>query len=183
MNVDAFFVGVESGNQRLLNIMNKGITTEQIINTHELAKKYKIKIEAFMLMSIPTQTIKEMHEDFKFSTMLMKKYNSIIDYSIMYCYPNTPLFNYAKEKFPNKFDIKDWSLERHKWRFPNVPLYIEEGHNADELIALYKSFRFKINRMSIPKHKLPLLSAKYIARNLYRKTMHTFNKDFITGKR
>lgn len=182
MNVENLYFGAESGNQRLLNMMRKGITVKQIADAHELTKKYGIKTTTFMLMSIPTQTIKEMWEDIRFAKMLISKYKTTIDYSILYLYPNTPVFYEAKAKDP-RYDIKDWSQFQHKWRYPNVPIYVdaELGYKLEDLIKLYRKFRFEIDLMQTPKRRLVTAGVKYVGRNVYRKLVlaanpnHKFN--------
>ena len=43
-------LGIESANQRVLNGIKKKITIEQIVNTCEIAKKYKIKVYAYIMV-------------------------------------------------------------------------------------------------------------------------------------
>lgn len=62
----AFYIGFESGSQRMLNTYNKGITIEQGLQVAEWCHKYDIKIAASFIINHPaeTQEDKELTEKF-----------------------------------------------------------------------------------------------------------------------
>ena len=66
---EAMFLGVESGSQRLLDILNKNITIEQIEEAITLCKKYKIKTYCSLLTGAPNET----YEDHLMTKKLMEK--------------------------------------------------------------------------------------------------------------
>jgi len=57
-----FFLGVESGSQRILNKLNKGIAVKQIENAFDLINKYKFKATASVIVGSPTETKEEVQE-------------------------------------------------------------------------------------------------------------------------
>ncbi|MFH1420533.1 MAG: radical SAM protein [Candidatus Aenigmatarchaeota archaeon] len=177
MGVKDVYLGVESGNQRLLDLINKNQTVEQIINSLELCKKYGFHVTAFMLMNLPTQTREEIKSDLEFSKMIIRKHKVIVDYSILYCYPNTPVFKMLGR------EIKDWSAEQHKWRYPNVPIWEEPGKSKEEMIELYRKICMEINWVQTSIMKKPTAIVKYILRNAYRKTAILLNPDKKFGSR
>jgi radical SAM superfamily enzyme YgiQ (UPF0313 family) len=152
------YFGVESGVQRVLDVMNKQITIKQIVDSLELAKKYKIKTAIFILMSIPTETIDEMRQTIEFSKKLHKKYKCTVDLSILYAYPNTPVYKMAG------YDIKDWSVRRHNWKYPSVPIYIDKQYDYEKIMSLYKKFILELNIAQTRKKNLPVAAVKYIIR-------------------
>lgn len=60
------YFGIESGTQRVLDFLNKGITLHQIEDAVRLCKKNKIKIIASVMLGIPTQTRNENRETIRF---------------------------------------------------------------------------------------------------------------------
>ena len=56
------FLGVESGSQRILNKLNKGIAVKQIENAFDLINKYKFKATASVIVGSPTETKEEVQE-------------------------------------------------------------------------------------------------------------------------
>lgn len=60
-----FVIGFESGNQRILNLLQKGTTVEQNYKAAQICKKYKIKICATFMMGLPTETKEEVMDTIK----------------------------------------------------------------------------------------------------------------------
>ncbi len=58
--------GIESGNQRVLNFMKKGINLEQIRRALVLTKKAGIKTKGFLMMGLPSETEKEIEDTISF---------------------------------------------------------------------------------------------------------------------
>ena len=54
-----FVIGFESGSQRLLDMIKKGITVEQNIRAAEICRKYGIKIIGTYMYGLPTETPEE----------------------------------------------------------------------------------------------------------------------------
>jgi len=83
-------VGVESGSQRILNILNKNITIGQVRNAFALFRKYDINTCATFMIGNPTETI----EDIELTRKLASEINA--DYTQFFIttpYPGTKLYN------------------------------------------------------------------------------------------
>ena len=65
----AFYLGVESGSQEILDIINKQITVEQIENAINWCKKYNIKTYCSLITGLPGETYK----DYLITKKLMEK--------------------------------------------------------------------------------------------------------------
>ena len=87
-------IGIESSKQKYLDFMEKGIKTEQIIETLALAKRVGLPVFAFMMLGLPGQTKKEMLEEADFLKTHKVRYAS---FSILTVYPKTELYRLAKE--------------------------------------------------------------------------------------
>lgn len=83
-------LGVESGNQQLINNIKKGITLEQIRNAFRLTKKVGIETIAFTMIGLPGETEETMQQTIDFVKELDP---TIPKVSITTPLPGTPLFD------------------------------------------------------------------------------------------
>ena len=51
--------GVETGSQRLLDIISKGVTIKKISNAFQLTKQAGISMRGFFMLGLPTETYAE----------------------------------------------------------------------------------------------------------------------------
>lgn len=58
-------VGLESGNDRILRLMKKGITVKEVRNAVRKIKEAKIPITAYAMIGMPTETTEEMMDTLK----------------------------------------------------------------------------------------------------------------------
>ena len=98
------FLGIESGCQRILNMMGKRITIEQIKRAVKIIKKAGIKILGSFILGFPGETIRSIRQTIKFAKSLDIDY---AEFSILTPYPGTPLF-YLAEKSKSLL-TRDWS--------------------------------------------------------------------------
>ena len=87
--------GVESGSEMIRENMNKNFKNEDIIRAFELAKKFKIKTVAYMILGYTGETLGTILQS-------MKLYNKIKPDAIITCparlYPGTELYEDAKSQ-------------------------------------------------------------------------------------
>ena len=91
-------IGIESGSQKILNVISKGTTVEQNTKSIELTRKYGIRSKAFIIIGLPgesKETIKET-EQFIQSVEL-----DDVDFTILQVFPDTDIY-----KNPQKYDLK-----------------------------------------------------------------------------
>jgi len=85
----AVYLGVESGSQRILNILNKGINIEQIEKAVNLCKQYKIRTYCSLIAGVPGETYK----DYSLTVKLMNKLKPYShSYNVFVGIPNSPLY-------------------------------------------------------------------------------------------
>ena len=101
-------IGLETGNQHMINRANKKITLEQVENYFALAKKYpKIVITTFLMVGLPGETWDTIKTTVKFIHKLQKiKYDYIYDATPTFVYPATELYEMMKEA--GKIDDDYW---------------------------------------------------------------------------
>lgn len=101
---DTVWLGAESGSQRILDAMDKGITIEQIHHATLLLRKYKIKPAFFLQFGYPGELIEDIG-------LTMKMVNNLlpddIGVSVSYPLPGTLFYNKVKEELKIKTNWKD----------------------------------------------------------------------------
>ncbi len=83
------FFGIESGNDSILKIMNKQVTTKQAYFATQLCKKKGIKAGAFFILGYPGENDKTILDTVKFASSLPLDY---LSFTLPYPIPGTPLF-------------------------------------------------------------------------------------------
>jgi radical SAM superfamily enzyme YgiQ (UPF0313 family) len=101
-------IGLETGNQHMINRAHKKITLEQVENYFKLAKKYpKIVVTTFLMVGLPGETWDTIKNTVKFIHKLQKiKYDYIYDATPTFVYPATELYEMMKNA--GKIDDDYW---------------------------------------------------------------------------
>jgi anaerobic magnesium-protoporphyrin IX monomethyl ester cyclase len=97
------YYGVESGSQRILDLMKKGITLKQAEDAVKSAKNADLEVLTSFILGYPGETEEDMNKTIDFSTKLDSDYSQ---YSILTPFPGTPIYNELKEK--DLIDNDDW---------------------------------------------------------------------------
>jgi anaerobic magnesium-protoporphyrin IX monomethyl ester cyclase len=87
-------IGAESGSDRILKAMRKGITAKQIRDAIEMIKKYKIHTGLTFIIGSSQETEEDLEATRDLANELRADYTQFF---IMTPYPGTDLYNYAKE--------------------------------------------------------------------------------------
>lgn len=131
--------GIESGSDRVLSILKKGIVKEQIRKAVEITKKARIQILGYFMLGIPGETEQDIKETIKFSKELDLDF---AQFSIATAYPGTELYRIAKQN--NKI-TNDWS--KSIYALGGKPLISLSDVPVDKLYfyakKAYSSFYFR----------------------------------------
>lgn len=126
--------GVEASSQRILDILRKGITLEQVKETFRLTKEAGISTLAYFMFGSPGETEEEIKESIRLAKELKPDF---VHFSITTPFPATNLY---------RLGLKEGILERDYWRefalSPRrdfVPGIWEENLSREKLMALLKS--------------------------------------------
>jgi anaerobic magnesium-protoporphyrin IX monomethyl ester cyclase len=92
--LDCLMIGFESGSQRILDFIDKGITIEQSRKAVEICKKYNIKIYANVIFGLPSETKSDMDATVKFIDWMKPDY---VSPAIFTPYRGSYLYDYCKE--------------------------------------------------------------------------------------
>ncbi|HIH61265.1 MAG TPA: B12-binding domain-containing radical SAM protein [Methanobacteriales archaeon] len=100
--LQSIYYGIESGSQRVLNLMNKKITLRQSEDAVKIAKDLGIEVMASFMFGYPGETPAEMDKTIDFSIKLDPDY---AQYSILTPFPGTPIYQKLEKK---GLIEKDW---------------------------------------------------------------------------
>ncbi|MDD5614392.1 MAG: radical SAM protein [Candidatus Omnitrophica bacterium] len=126
--------GVESGSQRLLDIINKGIKKEDVERIFKITHRIGISIRGFFMLGLPSETLEESLETINFA----KKLNPLwAQFTVTIPYPGTPMF----------YDLLACAELKHRiwaeyntwggWADKRLP-YIPKGRTEEEIKNLQK---------------------------------------------
>ncbi len=98
------YFGIESGSQRILDKIGKGITLRQSVDAIKTAKQEGIKTLGSFILGIPGETKKTINKTIKFARILKTDF---AQFTICTPYPGTRIFDEAKRK--GLLLTEDWS--------------------------------------------------------------------------
>jgi len=95
VGLSALMIGFESGNQRILNFINKGTTVEQNLRAAEICHRYGIKIFANYMLGLPTETKEEVFDTVRLIRHIRPEQPSP---SFFTPTPGTELYDYCQKR-------------------------------------------------------------------------------------
>ncbi|HDQ15976.1 MAG TPA: B12-binding domain-containing radical SAM protein [Bacteroidetes bacterium] len=108
-------MGMESGSDRMLKVINKGITSEQIINAVRMCEKHKIIPLGTFICAVPG----EKKEDLFLTAQLIQKIKKISPLSVLYIpgilrpYPGSKLYEECKKLgFKEPQTLREWASKK-----------------------------------------------------------------------
>jgi radical SAM superfamily enzyme YgiQ (UPF0313 family) len=129
-------MGLESGSQRLLDLIRKNITLEQTRKTVALIRKVGIKSRASFILGLPTETRAESQQTIRFAYSLPLDQ---VRFSIATPFPGTELWDIAVQEGKVDPATIDWTKLSLMGGYADfLPLYYPEGRSAMELKKLQR---------------------------------------------
>lgn len=122
-------LGLESGNQKVLDALKKGITLEQSKQVCHWAREVGLRIQAFFIIGNPLDTEETILETIHFAKSLPIHYPA---FSLMTPFPGTELWEKAGEY--GTFSYSRFSDLALSYK----PTFIPKGLNKEKLIYLHK---------------------------------------------
>ena len=126
--------GLESGNQRLLDLIDKNITLERVKKVVLMTQKAGIDIRASFILGLPTETRKESLQTIKFAKQLGI---SQVRFSLATPFPGTKLWDIAHEE--GTLNLTDWRrFSLMSGYAKGLPIYAPKGRDPRELAKLQR---------------------------------------------
>jgi len=138
--------GVETGTQRLLDLIQKGTKLDQIEKTFKMTKEVGINIRAFYMLGLPTETRKDSLKTIEFAKKLDADWSQFTLYTP---FPGTALWDIANRERPAS---KNWTdYQTHAGWADRTPAWWPSGRSPDELMELqrqaYRSYYLRPSMM------------------------------------
>ena len=138
-NCRGIHYGVEAGTEKILKVLNKGITLPQVEAVFRKTKQVGITTLGYFMIGNPTETKDDILDTFEFSQRLDADF---IHMTILTPFPGTKLYRDGLRD--NIIDQDYWKLFAQKPRKDFVPPHWKENFPLEELQELlasgYKSF-------------------------------------------
>jgi radical SAM superfamily enzyme YgiQ (UPF0313 family) len=140
-------IGIESGSQRILDVLGKRISVQQNIDAIRLCKKYKIKCDASLMIGLPTET----SEDLKETVDFIKRYKPDLANVHIYEPLPAPLFDQCISKglVQKPKTLEEWArfgdifaINNNVSEIPN-----EELQKALDELKKFQLYKRKLKRL------------------------------------
>jgi radical SAM superfamily enzyme YgiQ (UPF0313 family) len=126
--------GVETANQRLLQFINKRIVLEDVVKVFKWTRQADIRISAYFMIGIPTETREETIKTMKFAKKCGADY---VSFSIFTPYPGSLLFNQIKAA--GELRTMDWRNYSSVLSFgQKITPYVPAGRSELELKKMHR---------------------------------------------
>ena len=133
--------GFESGVQKILDFLSKGITIQDTITAVKNAKQFGIGAESNFIIGVPGETKRMIQETLSFAFKLNLDFTS---FSVLVPFPGTKIYQYAVKN--NLLLTKDWSkykILNPVMKIPGLSLFDLKG------LVFYANLTGRIKRSDI----------------------------------
>ncbi len=126
--------GIESGSQRVLDYINKRITTEQIRDVVAMTREIGIPMRGYFMLGFPGESAAEMEDTVRLALELDLE---VASFTLFVPLPGT--LEYRRACKTGAFD-PEYYLHRilPEFNFPDSPVYVPEGTTAAELLNFHR---------------------------------------------
>ncbi|MCD4744046.1 MAG: radical SAM protein [Desulfobacteraceae bacterium] len=135
--------GIESGSQKILDMMNKKISLDQIKHTVRLTKHFGIKVKAFIIHGFPGEDLETTQE----TIQLLKEIHQFIDRITVFRFvplPGSPVYeNYREFNIHGTHYHKEWDGNWNRFRIYNNDTHWWGSH--DDYLNVKKSYNLLIS--------------------------------------
>jgi radical SAM superfamily enzyme YgiQ (UPF0313 family) len=139
------YLGIESGSPRILELIHKNVSIEEMNKAVKLIKKHKMSVVGSFILGLPTETQREV--DMTVDLALTMPLDGV-SFFIFTPYPNTPLRELALQHGKVSENWRDYSGHPHT--LPFVPNGITEEYLLGMQSSAYR--KFLLRPMYLIKH-------------------------------
>jgi len=134
--VKRLIMGVESGSQRINNLLKKRITLAQVIEANRKLIPYPIKPAYMFMMGIPTETPEEVAQSIHFADQLIKENpKATRTFNLYMPYPGTDLFKIAVQHgLREPKTLSEWAEFNYHKVFKESPWILPETEKLVEVM-------------------------------------------------
>jgi len=129
--------GVESGSPRMLKVIKKGITTEQVVRAFKVSRQVGIRTQAFFLFGVPGENAESIRETIGFAKKIQA---DSAQFAVVIPHPGTELYADTLEAGTIHYD--SWAdFSSCRGMIETAELSLEEVEQAR--VRAYKEFYFR----------------------------------------
>jgi len=134
--VKRLVMGVESGSQRINNLLKKHLTLEQVTEANRKLISYPIKPAYMFMMGIPTETPEEVAQSIHFADQLIKENpKATRSFNLYMPYPGTELFKIAVQHgLREPKTLSEWAEFNYHKVFKESPCILPKTERLVELL-------------------------------------------------
>ena len=159
---ELIWFGVESGSQKILDLIHKQITIAQSRDAFRLCNKIKLKAGASFLIGTPGEKIEDMYKTINFANELKPEFAW---FNIFTGYPTSPLYEYVVKNRLYEKDIGHGILiiktdEFNREKLEEIQRYADRKVNRN-IKKIFKLFLFEIGRGNFTRERM-VNGIKYI---------------------
>ena len=160
--LSTLYYGVESGSQRVLDLMKKGITLKQAEEAVKAAKDVGVEVLTSFILGFPGETRDEIDETINFSIKLDADYSQ---FSILTPFPGTPIYHELKQK--KLIDTENWdryTVLKSVIKYENIGLSksIVERKLAKAYFKFYTRPKYLLNHRHMLKVIMEIVLRSFI---------------------
>jgi anaerobic magnesium-protoporphyrin IX monomethyl ester cyclase len=131
-------IGVESGSQRILNLMNKNANVEEVERVGDLLNRNKMPWLAYIMVGIPGETEKDVDMTIN---LIKKTAPSYVAFAVYAPYPGTGFSNEDDEEI-------DWGEVSHdSWRERKTSIPVDKIEEVAKFVDKYNAYSKKASEM------------------------------------
>lgn len=140
-----FYLGLESGSDRMLKLINKNFNSEFVREKTRLLNKHKLPFQASFMINLPSET----KEDLMKTKKLAQEIKALsLTFSLYSPFPKTKLYDYIKEHYPSV----DLPATLTQWADINFFKYIENiselsMEDIKEFCKFFNVVAYKVNEL------------------------------------
>ncbi|MCB7128080.1 MAG: radical SAM protein, partial [Candidatus Brocadiales bacterium] len=151
--------GIESGNEEILKVIERGMTKEHVINAVRWAKEVGLEVWGFFLLGLPAETRRHIEETINFAIDLDL---DVAKFHVMQPYPGSKIF-YQLE---SKGLIENYNYD--EYGIHTGPVHRLEDLTSDEILELQRLAyrRFYLRPKKVLQHAMRLKSFQRLKVNL-----------------
>lgn len=143
-------IGVESGSDRLLKVIKKGLTTGQIARGYEIARRNGMRRMASFMIGFPTETVEDIRLTGKFAKKIKPDFASFF---FLTPYPGTELYQMALDKgwLPREHEFgEEWTIRQLEKPLMAIEFTPEQLKKYRARLQNAFFFRNYVSSMNIP---------------------------------
>lgn len=141
--------GIESGSQRVIDVIKKKITLEQAENAVKLVKKAGLEVECYFMIGLPTETREDIFKSISFAKKIDPDY---VKFAMTLPFPGTEMFDEM---------VKDNRIKSYRWSDYNFAaprnVYEHDTLSWEEIEYFYAKC-----------HQNFYFRPKYVMKSIYR---------------